>query len=141
MFAYIKALIAGLLSIIVFHQGLLWGLNQLDIVEATPWSLASVGGFGMPVLAWLCIWGAVWGVVLWPLIRNAQSAGYYVGAVLLSAILPTLVAFSLVPLARGVSIDSLLAGLTLARIGVAMALNGAFGLGLALFMRVMHPPR
>ena len=100
MFAYIKALIAGLLSIIVFHQGLLWGLNQLDIVEATPWSLASVGGFGMPVLAWLCIWGAVWGVVLWPLIRNAQSAGYYVGAILLSAILPTLVAFSLVPLAR-----------------------------------------
>jgi predicted MFS family arabinose efflux permease len=32
-------------------------------------------------------------------------------------------------------------GLSMARVGVGLALNGFWGLGVAVFMRVMHPPR
>ena len=141
MFAYIKAFIAGFIAVLAFHQGLLWLFDHFDVMTASAWNLAPVGPFGVPIVVSLAFWGALWGLVLWLLIRRAESAGYYVGAAILGAILPTLLAFSLVPLAKGMSVDSLLASLTLPRIGLAMALNGAYGLGFALLMRVMHPPR
>lgn len=141
MFAYIKAFIAGFVSTLVFHQGLLWGLDRLGYVSATAWNLSPVAPLGIPLVVSLAFWGALWGLVLWFLIRRAEAAGYYVGALILGAILPTAVALTLVPLARGGDVESMMQGWTLHRIAIGMALNGFFGLGVAVLMRFMHPPR
>ncbi|RJS91407.1 hypothetical protein [Salinisphaera sp. Q1T1-3] len=141
MFAYIKALIAGFLSVLTFHQGMLWGLDRLDYLQARAWDLSPVPPFEIPAVISMACWGALWGVLLWLLIRRAEAAGYYVGAIILGAILPTAVALSIVPLVHGASLEDLVSGLSVNRVAIGMALNGSFGLGVAVFMRLMHPPR
>ncbi|MDA3922968.1 MAG: hypothetical protein PF501_20165 [Salinisphaera sp.] len=141
MIAIIKAFIAGFVATLTFHQGLLWGLDRLQVLSATAWRMTPVPPLGVPSVISLAFWGGLWGIVIWLLIRNALAAGYYVGAVILGAILPTLVALTLVPLTRGTSVDTMVGGLTLHHAAIGLALNGAFGLGVAIFMRIMHPPR
>lgn len=141
MFAFIKAFIAGFIAMLTFHQGLLWLLDRAQVIPATAWSMASAPLIGIPVVLALGLWGGLWGLVIWFLIRNAEAAGYYVGAIILAAILLSAVALTAVPLALGTSVQALIGGFSLHRVGVEMALNGCYGLGLAVFMRIMHPPR
>lgn len=141
MFAYVKALVAGVVSMLAFHEGALWALDALGYVSAMPWHTEPATFFDVPGLVWLGAWGALWGLVLWALIRNAQAAGYYVGALILGAILVTLADLFGVPLLKGHGTDGMMAGLALDHIVTAMILNGVFGLGLALIMRLLHPPR
>lgn len=141
MFAFIKAFIAGFVATLTFHQGLLWLFDQQGIVDATAWNMIAVPPLAAPAVISLAFWGGLWGMLLWLLIRRAQAAGYYVGAALLGAVFPSLVALTLVPLLRGQAIEAVMAAWNLHRVGIALALNGAWGLGVAVFMRVMHPPR
>lgn len=141
MFAYIKAFIAGFLSTLTFHQGLLWLLANAGLRQATVWNMTPVPPFGVPAVVSLAFWGGLWGVLLWLLIRRALAAGYYVGAFILGAIGPTLVYLFVVQWLKGESMPAIVDGLSLAGVGLGLAINGAWGLGVAVFMRVMHPPR
>ena len=142
MFAFVKAFIAGFLAVLSFHQGAVWLLDFQGVIDATPWNMTPVPPFGVPAVISAALFGGLWGMLLWLLIRNALAAGYYVGAIILGAVFPSLVALTLVSwLKNGQDAEALVEGLTLPRIGVALAVNGAWGLGLAVFMRVMHPPR
>jgi hypothetical protein len=138
MFAIIKAFIAGFVSTLTFHQGLLWFFHHNGMVNATPWNLTPVPPLGVPAVVSLAFWGGLWGIIIWLLIRRALAAGYYVGAIILGAIGPTVVAFTLVPWLEH---HAVAADINPHTITIALALNGAWGLGLALFMRIMNPPR
>ncbi|WP_423822994.1 hypothetical protein V5738_03350 [Salinisphaera sp. SPP-AMP-43] len=141
MFAFIKAFIAGFIAMLTFHQGLLWLLDRAQVISAMAWSMTPAPLLGIPEVLALALWGGLWGLVIWFLIRHAEAAGYYVGAIILSAILLSAVALTVVPLVLGGSVQALIAGMTLHRVGIEMALNGSYGLGLAVLMRIMHPPR
>ena len=80
-------------------------------------------------------------MLLWLLIRRALAAGYYVGAIILGAIGPTLVYLFIVQWLKGQTMTEIFDGLSMARVGVGLALNGCWGLGVAVIMRIMHPPR
>lgn len=138
MFGIIKAFFAGFVSTLTFHQGLLWVFKQYDLVGATPWNMLSVPPFGAPAVISLAFWGGLWGILIWLLIRRALAAGYYVGAVILGAIGPTAVALTLVAWLKH---HPIAANLNLHTIAIGLALNGAWGLGVAVFMRIMSPPR
>ena len=141
MFAYIKAFIAGFVSTLVFHQGLLWVFDNADLLNASVWNMAPVPPFGVPAVISLALFGGLWGILLWLLIRRALAAGYYVGALILGAIGPTLVYLFVVQWLKGQPFPEIIDGLSLPRVGIGLALNGAWGLGVAILMRVMHPPR
>lgn len=142
MFAIIKAFIAGFIAVLTFHQGLVWLLDFQGIIQATPWNMAPVPPFAVPAVLSAAFFGGLWGILLWLLIRNAQAAGYYVGAIILGAVFLSLVALTLVTwLKNGHDVQGMINAWGLHRIGVALAVNGAWGLGVAVFMRVMHPPR
>jgi len=142
MFAFIKAFVAGFLAVLVFHQGLVWAFDFYGIIDASPWNMAPVPPFGIPKVVSAALFGGLWGIVLWLLIRRALAAGYYVGAIILGAIFPSLVALTLVTwLKNGQDTAAMIDAWSMHRVGVALAVNGAWGLGLAVFMRVMHPPR
>lgn len=138
MFAIVKAFIAGFVSTLTFHQGLVWVFAHYDIAAFSAWNMAPVPPLEIPAVVSLALWGGVWGIILWFLIRRAMAAGYYVGATILGAIGPSAVALSLVAWLKD---KPLAENLDLHVIGIALALNGAWGLGVAIFMRVMHPPR
>lgn len=141
MFAFIKAFVAGFIATLTFHQGLLWVFVAANLRSATVWNMAPMPPFGVPAVISLALWGGLWGMLLWLLIRRALAAGYYVGAIILGAIGPTLVYLFVVQWLKGSAMNDIIAGLSLAGVGMGLALNGAWGLGVAIFMRLMHPPR
>ena len=141
MFAFIKAFIAGFISTLTFHQGLLWLLHVAGLVGSSAWAMAPVPPLGVPDVISLAFWGGLWGMLIWLLIRHTMAAGYYVGALILGAILPTLMFLSVVPLVKGENMADIAAAWTLPHIAVGLALNGIWGLGVALLMRVMQPVR
>lgn len=142
MFAFIKAFIAGFVSTLTFHQGLLWLFIAAGVIPSgTPWNMSPVPPFDVPSVISLAFWGGLWGMLLWLLIRRALAAGYYVGAAILGAIGPTLVYLFVVQWLKGQTMTEIFDGLSMARVGVGLALNGFWGLGVAVFMRLMHPPR
>ena len=133
----LKAFVAGVLAMLVFHQGTLAGLHYLGETPLLAYNMVPAWPFGWPQLATWSLWGGAWGIVVWGLIRSAQAAGYYVGAILLAAVLLSAVYLVVIlPLAGrpfAANWDQhFIAGLLL--------LNAAWGLGLALFMRVFKPP-
>jgi hypothetical protein len=100
--------------------------------------MAPVPPLGIPSVLSLAFWGGVWGVVLWLMIHGVSGPRHWLLAILLGAILPTLVAlFVVLPLkglpAGGGWKPDLLVG--------ALLLNGAWGAGVALLMRILGRSR
>jgi hypothetical protein len=131
---YLKAFIAGFLSTLIFHQGVLAILHGLKMTARNPWAMVPVPPMGVPSVLSLAFWGGLWGIALWLMIRGAAGSKYWLLAVVLGAILPTVVAFFIVfplkglPIAGGWQPDLVIG---------ALLLNGAWGFGVALFMRMM----
>ena len=86
----------------------------------------------------LAFWGGLWGIALWLMIRGTSGSRHWLLAILLGAILPTLVALFVVFPLKGLPVGGgwkpdLLVG--------ALLLNGAWGFGVALLMRTMGGAR
>lgn len=134
-----RSFAAGFVSTLVFHQGVLALLHAAGAVPRAAWSLAPVPPFGVPSVLSLAFWGGLWGIVLWWLIRGRRGASYWWLALLWGALLPSAVALLIVFPLKGMPVaggwdPKILLG--------ALLLNGAWGLGVALLMRLMGtPPR
>jgi len=132
---YFKAFLAGFLSTLVFHQRLLAILHAASATPRTAYALAPTPPFHVPAVLSLSFWGGVWGIVLWLLIGRAGGATYWLLALILGAILPSIVALFVVLPLKGQPV----AGGWKAQIVVgALILNGAWGIGVALFMRLFQ---
>jgi hypothetical protein len=138
MMSYVKAFIAGFVATLVFHQGVFAALHAAGLLPRPAFNLTPVPPFGVPAVISLAFWGGVWGMVVWWLIRNARRARYWLYAIVLGAIGPSLVAlFIVLPLKGG----AVAGGWDPRFIVGALILNGAWGFGLALLMRVMQRPK
>lgn len=141
MFAFIKAFVAGLIAMLLFNQGLLYGLDRVALATTNSWSTQEWLGTDVPVVAWLALWGALWGLVIWFLVRHAEAAGYYIGAIILGAVLLTGVSLAIAPWLGSAAFGVALAGYSMHAITVLLGANAAYGLGFAILMRLFHPPR
>jgi hypothetical protein len=132
----VKAFVAGFVSTLVFHQGLLTLLYRAGRSPRAPYDLTATPPLHVPAVLSLAFWGGVWGVALWPLVRSNPGARYWVSAILLGALGPSLVAWFVVMPLKGLGYAG---GWDPKIIVGALLLNAAWGLGLALSMRVMGP--
>ena len=136
--SYVKAFIAGFVATLVFHQGVFAALHAAGLIPRPAFDLTPVPPLGVPAVISLAFWGGVWGMVVWWLIQNARGARYWLYAILLGAIGPSLVALFIVfPLKGG----AVAGGWDPRLIVGALILNGAWGFGMALFMRLMQRPK
>lgn len=133
---WVKAFLAGFFSTLVFHQGTLAILHAAGATSRTPFSMAPTAPLKVPAVLSLAFWGGAWGVLLWLVISRYQGSSlYWILAVVLGAVLPSLVAlFVVAPLkgqpAGGGGKPAILAG--------ALLLNGMWGLGVAVLMRLFR---
>jgi hypothetical protein len=133
---YVKAFIAGFVSTLVFHQGVLSLFYLAGAFPRAPYDLHAVPPLGIPAVLSLAFWGGVWGAAIWRFLQNAAAASYWTRAVVLGAIGPSAVALFVVfplkgmPMAGGWG-PQLIVG--------ALILNGAWGFGTALLMRWLRP--
>ena len=62
---YVLAFVAGFLSTLVFHQGLLAIFRAAGATDETPYSLKPTAPLGVPAVLSFAAWGGAWGVLLW----------------------------------------------------------------------------
>lgn len=131
---YVRAFIAGFLATLVFHQSVLTLLWLSGALPRAPYDMTPAPPLGVPAVLSLAFWGGVWGTVIWPLLRDAAPGAYWFRAVLLGAVLPSIVALFIVFPLKGMPA----AGGWDPRIIIgALILNGAWGFGVALFIRLL----
>jgi hypothetical protein len=130
----VKAFLAGFLSTLVFHQGVLLVLNRAGATDRKPYAMTPTAPLGVPQVLSLAFWGGVWGILLWLAIARFDGSGlYWIWAAVLGAIAPSLVAFFLVFPLKGQPVAG---GWKPAILVGALILNGAWGIGVALFLRL-----
>ncbi len=129
-----KSFAAGFLATLAFHQGMLL-LLHLGAGAPAPYNMTAVGPLGVPQVLSLAFWGGVWGPVVWWLLGRASGSAYWLRAAIIGALGPSSVALFVVMPLKGMGMA---AGWDPRIIVGALILNAAWGIGLALFMRVFR---
>ena len=131
---YLKAFIAGFVSTLVFHQGVLWLLYTGGFSPRAPWNMTPVPPLHAPAVISLAFWGGLWGIVLWALIGASGGSAYWIKALVIGALGPSLVAWFVVMPIKGLGAAG---GWDPKIIVGALLLNGAWGIGTALLIRML----
>lgn len=129
MMNWAKAVIAGFLATLIFHQGLFTLFHLAGMVPMPAYNLHPVPPLGVPAVISLAFFGGLWGLPIWALVKSRSGAAYWGGAALLGAVGPTAVAMLLVFPLKGLEVT----GKTWAG---GLMLNAAWGLGFALIMQL-----
>lgn len=127
--------VAGFLATLIFHQLCLTVLWALGVAPFGPFPMAETWPLGVPKVLSLAFWGAVWGVA-YALIHGRFPArgGYWVAAFLFGALLPSAVALLVVVPLRGGPLGG---GWHPPLLLTAFLVNGAWGVGTGLFLRLL----
>lgn len=123
--------VAGVLAVLVFHQGMVGLLHLLGALPNPPFQLRPVPPFGVPQLVSACFWGGVWGIVAAAIV--AAKPGWWpvwVGLAV-GGVACVLVGFTVVAGLRG---QPLMAGMDPSRWWRSVTINGAFGLGVGVLL-------
>lgn len=132
----VVAFVAGFVSTLVFHQGLLALLHLAGKTPRPAYVMTPTWPLHVPQVVSLAFWGGVWGVLLWLAIRPFDGSWKYWGlALVLGALAPSIVAFFVVYPLKGQPVAG---GWQTALLVGALILNGAWGLGTALFLRLFR---
>ena len=128
--------VAGFLATLVFHQLALLLLWKTGIAPFAPFSMAPTHPFGVPAVISLAFWGGVWGIAYaWIDRRFPPGAGYWPAAFLFGAIAPSAVALLIVLPLKGHPVGG---GWHAPLLITAFLVNGAWGVGTGLFLRMLR---
>jgi hypothetical protein len=124
--------LAGFLATLVFHQPAVWLLHLAGVTPRTPYTMTPVPPFHIPAVISLAFWGGVWGLILIPAIAGIKNEGaYWIAAIVFGAIFPTLVAAYVIAPIKHLPVPH-----TPSNVILGLTVNGAWGLGTALFFRL-----
>jgi len=133
---YLLAFVAGFASTLVFHQGLLAILHRAGASPRPAYVMKRVPPLRVPFVISLAFWGGVWAVALLPLLsRWNGSWTYWIAWLVAGALLPSVVALFVVMPLKGMPVA---AGGDPKIIAGALLLNGTWGLGTALLLRLLQ---
>ncbi|MEF8833927.1 MAG: hypothetical protein V5A42_03600 [Halofilum sp. (in: g-proteobacteria)] len=128
---HLKSFIAGFLSTLIFHQGLVALLGAAGAIGVRAYNMAPTEPFGVPAVISLAFWGGVWGIVLWLLVRAHHGLKRWIWAAAVGAIGPTAVALLVVFPLKGI-------GVSLGMVPVGLVLNGVWGAGTLLLLDALR---
>ena len=124
----VAAFVVGGLAVLVVHQPVVALLHALGSTAITPYSLRATRPWGIPVFLSLSFWGGIWAIpIVWVLHRLSGGWIYWIGAICLGALPPTLMTWFVIFPLKGLS-----AGNASASVGAVNALiaNGIWGLAI-----------
>ncbi len=130
---WVLSFVAGFVSTLVFHQGLLQLLHVSGVFPRAAWNMAPVPPLGMPSVLSLAFWGGLWGIVLWALIHKHTTGKKWLWGAIWGALLPSIVALFVVFPMKGMPMAG---GFDPKLIVGALLLNGIWGLGVVALMRL-----
>ncbi|HYC59083.1 MAG TPA: hypothetical protein VEK79_05905 [Thermoanaerobaculia bacterium] len=131
---WLKWFIAGALAVPLLHQVVLALLNAAGVIARQPFAMTPTEPFGVPQVISLSFWGGIWGIILGLLLVRTKSArAFWLIAIVVGAIAPTLVAGLVVAPLKGQP-----AGGDAKMFAIGLLINGAWGLGTAALYRLMN---
>jgi hypothetical protein len=131
----IAGFVAGALSVLVFHQGLIGLLHAMQILPRPPYGMAPTEPWGVPQLWSNVFWGGVWGVLLAAALGRMVGAKLLVAALIFGAVLPTLVGWFVVAPLKG---QPIAAGFVPSRMWLGPLINGVWGLGTGIVLMLIR---
>ena len=133
MKASILGFVAGFVAVLIFHQGLWSMFNHTGVIppERPAWPMDPIPPFGVPSVLSKAFWGGLWGLVLVVILGQLEGASYWVAWILVGALALTTVAFFVVPLLKGQPMQEIGP-----RFLIGLSVNGAWGFGTALLLRL-----
>lgn len=130
---YVLGFIAGFAAVPAFHQLALSLLHAGGLVGVAPFSLRPTAPFGVPAIWSAAFWGGVWGLVFVALERYfGRGLRFAISGIVFGALALTAVAWLVVFPLKGLPLAG---GWTFPGIIVGPCVNGAWGLGVVLFLR------
>jgi hypothetical protein len=126
--------VAGFLATLLFHQSLWFLFNQLGVIPPSQpaWPLDAVPPLGVPSVISKAFWGGLWGAGLALLLGPLSGPAYWSSWIILGAVILTTVAFFVVIPIKGLPIPPLWP-----RFALGLLLNGVWGFGTALLLRLL----
>lgn len=131
----VKWFIAGFIATLLFHQGLLGLFYAMGMSPRPPFSLVATAPLGIPQVLSPAFWGGVWAVALAPLLKRLSGNRWWAGWIIAGALAPSAVALFVVFPLKGLPMAG--GGDPILIVG-ALLLNGAWGLGCAVTLRLMR---
>lgn len=124
---WIRAFVAGYAATLVFHQGTLWLLSLLGLMNVAIYKTDPVGPLQIPAIMSLSFWAGIWGILLVLFLQKTKDRfPVYPAAIVFGALGPSLVALAIVfPLKGG----EFMAGWNPKILLGALIINGAWGFG------------
>ena len=127
----------GALSVLVCHQTVAMLLYSIGMTQRMPYSMQPTQPFGIAQLWSIVFWGGVWGAALAAALRRLDGMRLVIAATVFGAILPTLVAWTVVASLKG---QPLFAGGIPKAMAVGLLVNAAWGLGTGIGLAVLGRP-
>jgi hypothetical protein len=129
--------IAGALSVLVFHQGAVALLHSFGWIPRAPYSFQPTQPLGVPQLWSITFWGAIWGAALAATLARLDGVRLVIASLVFGAVLPTLVAWFVVAPLKG---QPIAAGFVPAAMAIGPIVNAAWGLGTGLGLALFGGP-
>jgi hypothetical protein len=133
---FVVGFLSGAVSVLVCHQVIAALFHSIGITPRVPYSMQPTHPLGVAQVWSLAFWGGVWGVLLAAALRRYADEALVIAATIFGAILPSLVAWTVVAALKG---QPLFGGGAPKALAVGLLVNAAWGLGtgtgLALFGR------
>lgn len=129
-----KPFFAGFMATLLFHQVLLALLVAGLDLPVRAFDFSAVPPLEVPKVLSLAFWGGVWGIPIWWFIQAETGPAYWLRGIIAGALGPSGVALFLVMPLKGMPVA---AGWDAKVIVGALLLNAAWGMGLALIMRLI----
>ncbi|MGA3398414.1 MAG: hypothetical protein ABSC95_04280 [Acetobacteraceae bacterium] len=126
--------IAAAISVLTFHQGMVEALHALGLAPFTAYSANPMPPFGVPLIADLCFWGGLYGLVFGLLLPRFTWPLWVCGLIL--GIVAALVAMFVVAPIKGIPVANGWHAWPIAR---SLLINGFWGLGVGLILPLLMP--
>jgi len=124
----LKSFLSGFLSTLIFHQGFLGILFAVGVTPKPPFNMSPTEPFGIPSVISLALFGGLWGIIIWQLVRKSVGKRHWIKSIAFGAIGPTAVAFLVVLPLKGMDFQPIF-------IVMGLIINGLWGFGNSLIMR------
>jgi hypothetical protein len=126
--------IAGFISTIVFHQGILEILFQYGIISKAPYAMTPTKPFAIPAFISLAFWGGIWGIIPAVIFKhNSVKFAYWLKLFIFGGIFPPLCAALIVFPLKGIAMNY-----TPPTIFLMFMINAIWGVGTGIIIQIFR---
>jgi hypothetical protein len=126
--------IAAAISVLIFHQGTVAALHAFGLTPSGAYRTTPIPPFNLPLIADLCFWGGLYGLVFGVLLPRFTWPLWLCG--LIMGVIAALVAMFIVAPLKGGAIAN---GWQLWPIARSLLINGIWGIGVGLILPLLMP--